>query len=588
MNFKLRATDSDAQDQQNPIHHSSTFSIFTKQAIPAGYPNEHSDKLRRRFEMTEAIRRELEKERIREEIIAEEVARRRVLEAEVRNELMIERQMAMRTGAPFSHTNLFEPKTLHRQPIGQEEKLDGKYGRGCCNLREIRGFSVSPFQVLADSPKIKGIPEDNKKQVIVLPNGENVSGTKRKLAPPVSEGSSKRGSDRLKRKVKEEWSCAICQVSTTSERGLTEHVKGKKHRAKEAALVAQKTGANFGLGVATMKPVINLSSSLENKSETVKEVVDQTLETNKTSSISDPNEMNGENKKDRFKFWCEMCEVRAYSETVMNAHKEGKKHLTSLVKLCRKRKVDSEVSATANTCDGKPETKTNQEVIVELVAYEVKLVKDDMEYVAAEVKPVKDDMGDVSVEVKPVKDDMEDVSAEVKPVKDDMEDVGSEVKPVKVDMEDVASEVQPVKDDMEDVASEVKPVKDDMEDVASELKPVKDDIEDVASELKPVKDDMEDFASEVKPVKDDMKNVSAQVKPVKDDMEYVVFEVKPVKDDMEYVVSEVKPIKDDMKIVASEVILVKDDMEYVAAMVSEENNTMALAAGFGVCSENLS
>ncbi|KAI3811332.1 hypothetical protein L1987_21053 [Smallanthus sonchifolius] len=446
MNFKLRAMDSDAQDQQKPIHHWSTFSSFTKQAIPAGYPNEHSGKLRGRYEMTEAILRELEKERIREEIIAEEVARRRLLEAE---------------------------------------------GVFCFTVSAVSRFT-----------KIKGIPEDNKKQVIVLgkPNDETVSGTKRKLAPPVSEGSSQRGSYRLKKKVREEWSCAICQVSTTSERGLAEHLKGKKHRAKEVALVAQKTGANFGLGVATTKPVINPSSSLENKSETVKEAVDQTPETNKTSNTSYLNDVkNKENKKDRFKFWCETCQVRAYSETVMNAHKEGRKHLTSLVRLCRKHKVDSEASATANTCDDKPETKTNQEVIVESVAAEVKLVKDDMEYVASKVKPVKDDMGDVSAE-----DDMEDVASGVKPVKDDMEDVASEVKPVKDDMGDVSAEVKPVKDDMEEVASEVKPV-------ASGVKPIKDDMEDVASEVKPVKDDMEDVASEVKPIKDDMECVAAVV-----------------------------------------------------------------------------
>ncbi|KAI3811328.1 hypothetical protein L1987_21049 [Smallanthus sonchifolius] len=306
--------DADAQDQQKPNHHpqlSSSFSLFTEQAIQVGYPN---DKLRGRFEMTEAIRREFEKERIREEIIEEEVARRRLLEAEVRHELMMEHEMAM---------------------IQQEEKLvmsvDGKYGRGG-HLREIRAFSGSTFQLLGDSPKIKGIPEDNKKEVIFLGklNDETVSGTKRKSASPVSEGSSQHGSDRSKKKAKEERSCAICHVSTTSERSLTEHLQGKKHRAKEAALVAKKTGANFGLGVATKNHIINPSSSLEKKSETVKEAVDQTSEANKTSSTFDQNDVN---KKDKFKFWCEMCQVGALSETVMNTHRERMKHLAPKEKM---------------------------------------------------------------------------------------------------------------------------------------------------------------------------------------------------------------------------------------------------------------
>lgn len=53
----------------------------------------------------EAIQRELEKEMIREKIIAEEVERFHVLEAEVRRELMIGREMmAMkrRSGYPSS------------------------------------------------------------------------------------------------------------------------------------------------------------------------------------------------------------------------------------------------------------------------------------------------------------------------------------------------------------------------------------------------------------------------------------------------------------------------------------------------------
>ena len=33
-----------------------------------------------------------------------------------------------------------------------------------------------------------------------------------------------------------DWSCALCQVSTTSEAGLNQHLKGKKHKAKQESL----------------------------------------------------------------------------------------------------------------------------------------------------------------------------------------------------------------------------------------------------------------------------------------------------------------------------------------------------------------
>ncbi|XP_076905404.1 uncharacterized protein LOC143561161 [Bidens hawaiensis] len=346
---------------------------------------------RGRFQMQESnIRRELEKQQIREEIIAEEMARRRVLEAEVRNELMMEREMAMRRAAciPASHNNMPEAKFLNGKPIGLEEKLvmliDDKYGRGG-RLSEVRGFSDSPLQVLDDSPKITTpAPEDNKKEVMVYgkpdcvtlsgtkrkstppvsevvvyskPNGKTLSRTKRKSTPPVSEGSIQSGSDRSNKRVKEEWTCAVCQISTTSEQGLTQHVQGKKHQTKEAALMAQRTGANFGLGVTPNKPIIkqpqlalttvtvrsnetNKPSNSSDTNDVTKKDMQLALtvfkptssEPNKPSSSSSPNDIkSGKNKKDKLKFWCEMCQVGAFSEAVMNDHKEGKKHAARLV-----------------------------------------------------------------------------------------------------------------------------------------------------------------------------------------------------------------------------------------------------------------
>ncbi|KAK1420937.1 hypothetical protein QVD17_22911 [Tagetes erecta] len=532
--------DADAQNQQKQVRHShssSTFSFFSDQPIP-GIANGNygggrlgQDMLRRSFEMKEAIRREIEKERIREEIIAE-----------VRNEMMMEREIAMRSAggysSPLIRRNMFEPEVLHWRPIGQEVELAMSVGRSDC-LREIRGFPVSPLQPLEGL--ITPLLEDNKKEAIVLstPNHENLSRTKRKSLPQVCESSSQPGAKRSKKKVKEEWSCAICQVSTTSERGLTEHFQGKKHQAKEVDLVAYKSGASFGLGVAPKKPIIkpvelalttvnpspseeersktrnqsvnqtsetnkssstsdpvdkksalpvsedssqpdsdgskkkvkekwscaicqvrvtserglhqhlqgkkhqskevalvahttransglavapiNPSSSVEKRSETRKESVKQTPEANKTSSTSNLNhikedEMTGENKSGAFKLWCEMCHVGTFSETVMNAHKKGKKHSTRLVELYRKGKVDSEASAASATCEDTLETETNQIVVVEMVPAEIKPVKDDMECVIATSNTCEDKHETKTNETVIV----ETVPAEVKSVEDDM------------------------------------------------------------------------------------------------------------------------------------------------------------------------
>ncbi|KAI7752258.1 hypothetical protein M8C21_001336 [Ambrosia artemisiifolia] len=409
----------DAKDQRNPVHHSlsSSYHLFSGQPI-TGYTNNNNiggggvgeDTIRRRFEMRETIRREIEKERIREEILAEEMALRRVLEAEVRNELMMERHMVMRRSgggfaAPFMHLqapsqkNVFEQKFLQPRLVGAEDKrvmsVDDKFGRGD-GFFGVKGVSVKPIQVLADSARIKAVSAENNKETLLSrvlcsscpsvrlfngkPDGESretLSGTKRKSTPPVSEGSTEPGplvSDRSMKKVKEEWSCAICQVSTTSECGLTQHIQGKKHRIKEAALVAQKTGSNVGLGVA---PNIPLIKPLQRSLTTINT---SSSETNKPSSSSDPNEVN---KKDV---------VGAFSEAVMNDHKEGKKHLTRLVGFYGKGKVDSEASATENTCDtnDKTETKSKQAVVIATVTAEVKTVEDDVAYVAAKTAEEND------------------------------------------------------------------------------------------------------------------------------------------------------------------------------------------------------
>ncbi|KAI3771886.1 hypothetical protein L6452_03057 [Arctium lappa] len=387
--------DADAQGQQNPVYRkqpsSSTYTYFREQAIRVGSQSGNFGGgghvgpgiFRGASEMKEALEREREKEKIRAEIIAEEMARKRILEAEVRNELMMERQMmAMRSGGGFSspfmslsmqpsHSN-FESKILHRQPIGLEERigmsLQEKYHRGG-NCFAFRAFEVAPFQRLGGSPKIEKVPtplpEDTKKEVILL-GGESLSGTKRKPAPEVAGDLSKPHSDGSKKKLKEEWSCAVCQVSVTSERGLTEHLQGKKHQSKEAALIAQKSGANFGLGVAPKKPIVKpaklslttvTTSSSEKKSKSRKE------SRKETSTSLEAKKEDGKKKSEKYKFWCEMCEVGAFSEKVMNHHKEGKKHLTQLVKLLQKGKVE--------------ESETNKAVVGDDVKEEVEEKQDD-------------------------------------------------------------------------------------------------------------------------------------------------------------------------------------------------------------------
>ncbi|KAJ1439445.1 Zinc finger C2H2 superfamily [Sesbania bispinosa] len=69
--------------------------------------------------------------------------------------------------------------------------------------------------------------------------------SKKKAATPTVYGS-KQSPLALKKKPKEEWSCALCQISATNAKGLNEHLLGRKHKAKEAPLSTQKIGRARG------------------------------------------------------------------------------------------------------------------------------------------------------------------------------------------------------------------------------------------------------------------------------------------------------------------------------------------------------
>lgn len=124
------------------------------------------------------LQREIEKERIREEIIAAEITRQRVLEAEVRREMMMEREMATRLGAagrgggglafherltmrldpglPLAFMNQFDYRRL-------EERL-AFHGRGMFDM--FPQLLRLPEAVVA--PEVKSASEDNKDKLIVL------------------------------------------------------------------------------------------------------------------------------------------------------------------------------------------------------------------------------------------------------------------------------------------------------------------------------------------------------------------------------------------------------------------------------------
>ncbi|KAL6558153.1 hypothetical protein OROMI_018503 [Orobanche minor] len=155
---------------------------------------------------------------------------------------------------------------------------------------------------------------------------EDISGSKRKaVAPPAVLDSSELPSNSriFTKKVKEEWCCAICQVSTTSEQALKDHLKGKKHKSK--ALSAHRAGRDYSIGLFPKKATKSIHVQGTGESSP-----SESPQPPSTENLNTDNLKKNDSKKNRYMFWCELCQVGSYSEKIINFHKRGKKHARRL------------------------------------------------------------------------------------------------------------------------------------------------------------------------------------------------------------------------------------------------------------------
>ncbi|XP_024017172.1 uncharacterized protein LOC21387680 [Morus notabilis] len=310
------------------------------------------------------IVRELEKQRLSEEMILEEIARRRELEAVVRQEIvLLERAMAMRRMAmgALSFEDGF-PTAMRIAPFAFSPRSAA-----------FDQFPLAPLPEYID-PVVKPPSEPDKNKLIVLAKPEpNLSRVKRKALEPPTLDSDELCPFGLKKKPKEELSCALCHVSATGEKALNIHLQGKKHKRKEAALRNQKMRKNpinapcpkkIGDPSEPKETNITASSDLEGKSlkqsgsqngsDEIKEDAEDlkpenmllmlkgqnARKLNKTGRSMMLRKANGSvgykkikktKTANKFKFWCEMCRVGSFCSRVMEDHKKGKKHRGKLL-----------------------------------------------------------------------------------------------------------------------------------------------------------------------------------------------------------------------------------------------------------------
>ncbi|KAK6777843.1 hypothetical protein RDI58_024561 [Solanum bulbocastanum] len=135
--------------------------------------------------------------------------------------------------------------------------------------------------------------------------------------------------------VQTEWTCAVCQVTTTSKHDLKCHLLGTRHRKKCEEL-------------KRMAKVERNLPSTSNMPELKQEQVNHALAAQNKNSTSEKPKANvqvgattGQHQRQtqvknaggathNSKLWCSFCDIRCPDEIAMAAHLNGKKHLAKL------------------------------------------------------------------------------------------------------------------------------------------------------------------------------------------------------------------------------------------------------------------
>ncbi|XP_047169081.1 uncharacterized protein LOC124837683 isoform X1 [Vigna umbellata] len=197
---------------------------------PTSVPINPEEVIRREMER-EQIRREMEKEEIRREILAGEMARRMELEEEVRRELMSERALGITCGERVSLSMI--PGRRLQNSVHNSNIFGGPQPQLAHKVDITQFYKQKPNETLTNNQPNVVLSGAKCKEVLhreVL----DVNLVKRKLEASF-RGDDKHSGSSLEKKPKNDWRCALCHIVTTSEKGLNDHLQGKKHKIKEAS-----------------------------------------------------------------------------------------------------------------------------------------------------------------------------------------------------------------------------------------------------------------------------------------------------------------------------------------------------------------
>ncbi|KAL6603735.1 hypothetical protein ACP70R_044096 [Stipagrostis hirtigluma subsp. patula] len=202
------------------------------------------------------------------------------------------------------HPNVPRPASFGPwQGFGPRRRAGFRQWKGMMTLGAERRKSLPPKPKPKHKLEQRDIEPSESSEV--LSSETKVSGVKRKA--DVTAATTEPA--KLKKSAPN-WSCALCQVSATSEAGLNAHLEGKRHKAKlvkcgaikvtdgDKSALEATTGNNIGAGPSgTPKKICIFVDGV------MHEVV----------------------QKSNF-LWCERCSVRCENNVTMASHLRGKKH----------------------------------------------------------------------------------------------------------------------------------------------------------------------------------------------------------------------------------------------------------------------
>ncbi|KAL7119274.1 hypothetical protein ACP275_02G053300 [Erythranthe tilingii] len=134
----------------------------------------------------------------------------------------------------------------------------------------------------------------------------------------------------------QEWICGLCQVATTSEKALNEHLRGSKHKSNCENLKNKLNAKETGPATSPTKPhTSNLPPAAKEQEKLAKLKQEWHPKAYEKSVGIDEvaNELEKEKQgklEQTFKLHCDVCNVKLLSEIDMQSHLKGKRHSSNI------------------------------------------------------------------------------------------------------------------------------------------------------------------------------------------------------------------------------------------------------------------